>query len=66
MGIATNFNILPNKEEAWTLYNQIPTNIHPIFKNETNVLLVSYLQENSDKIPVNKVWNLLKIFSEDI
>ncbi len=66
MGITTNFNILPNNEEAWILYKEIPTHIDLFFKNDAKYWQISYLQENSDKIPAKKVWNLLKLSSEDI
>ena len=38
--IPANFNILPNKDEAWDILKQIPNNVDPIMKNDTISLLI--------------------------
>lgn len=65
MLIPVNYQNLPNKEEAWVIFEEIPYNVEHIFENNIKIWLISQLQYRSDTLPAGKIWNILEGFSND-
>lgn len=65
IGITDNFDIIPDKKEAWDIFENIPNNIDPILKTDAIIFMISQLRYNAKKINAKKAWNFLEKRSND-